>query len=51
MGHGDVNSSEQPTIIEALAGLKIVDIAAGSFHSIAVSSFGDVYRFDEKSGQ
>lgn len=46
LGHGDVNSKEQPTIIEALGGLKIVDIAAGSFHSIAVSSFGDVYRFD-----
>jgi alpha-tubulin suppressor-like RCC1 family protein len=45
LGHGDVNSHEIPLQIEALAGLKIVDISAGSFHSAAVSSFGDVYTW------
>lgn len=45
LGHGDVNSCDVPKQIEALAGLKIVDIAAGSFHSIAISSFGDVYSW------
>ena len=45
LGHDDVNSSETPKQIEALAGLKIIDIAAGSFHSIAISSFGDVYSW------
>lgn len=43
LGHGDVNTQEVPKLVEALAGLKIVDIATGSFHSVAVSSFGDVY--------
>lgn len=43
LGHGDVNSCENPKQIEHLAGLKIIDIAAGSYHSIAVSSFNDVY--------
>lgn len=45
LGHGDVNSSGTPKQIEALAGLKIIDIGAGSFHSVAVSSFGDVYSW------
>lgn len=45
LGHGDVNSHEVPLQVEALAGLKIIDIAAGSFHSVAVSSFGDVYSW------
>lgn len=43
LGHGDVSSIDVPKQIEALAGLKIVDIASGSFHSVAISSFGDVY--------
>lgn len=43
LGHDDVNSHDTPKQIEALAGLKIVDIAAGSFHSVAVTSFGDVF--------
>lgn len=45
LGHGDVNSYENPKLIEALAGIKIIDIAAGSFHSVAVSSFGDMYTW------
>jgi Regulator of chromosome condensation (RCC1) repeat len=45
LGHGDVNSHEVPLQIEALAGLKIIDVAAGSFHTIAISSFGDVYAW------
>ena len=45
LGHGDVNSHSNPKQIEALAGLKIVDISTGSFHSAAVSSFGDVYTW------
>lgn len=45
LGHGDVNSYDAPKQIEALAGLKIIDIAAGTFHSISISSFGDVYSW------
>ncbi|CAO1427149.1 unnamed protein product [Diamesa tonsa] len=43
LGHGDINSIEIPTLIEALAGIKIIDIGAGGFHSTAVSAFGDLY--------
>lgn len=43
LGHGDISSCTIPKQIEALAGLKVIDIAAGGFHSAAVSSFGDVY--------
>lgn len=45
LGHGDVSSIDTPKQIEALAGLKIVDIAAGTFYSAAVSAFGDVYSW------
>lgn len=45
LGHGDINSILSPMQVEGLAGLKIIDIAAGSFHSVAVSSFGDVYTW------
>lgn len=30
-------------LVEALAGIKIVDIACGAWHSAAVSAFGDLY--------
>lgn len=45
LGHGDVSSLKVPKQIEALAGLKIIDISAGLFHSVAISSFGDVYSW------
>ncbi len=45
LGHGDVRSHEQPILVEALAGVKIVDISCGNFHTMVVSSFGDVYSF------
>lgn len=45
LGCGDVNSCETPKQVEGLAGLKIIDIACGSFHSVAISAFGDVYTF------
>lgn len=32
-----------PALVEPLAGIKIVSISAGGWHSAAVSSFGDVY--------
>lgn len=43
LGHGDIGSIEIPTLVKALAGLKIIDIGAGAFHSTAVSAFGDLY--------
>lgn len=45
LGHGDVRSHEKPVLVEALAGIKIIDVDAGGFHTVAISSFGDVYSF------
>lgn len=45
LGHGDVNSHEKPTLVEALAGIKIIDVSCGGFSTIALSSFNDVYSF------
>ncbi|KAG5681646.1 hypothetical protein PVAND_011061 [Polypedilum vanderplanki] len=45
LGHGDVASQKVPKLIEAISGIKIVDIACGAFHSCLVSSFGDFYSF------
>ena len=43
LGLGTLETEQQPQIIEALSGMKIIDIACGAWHSAAVSSFGDVY--------
>lgn len=41
-----------PTEVNALSGLKIKKIAAGAFHSLALSEFGDVYAWGwNKDGQ
>lgn len=39
-------------LLEALAGIKIIDIAAGGWHSCALSEFGDLYVWGwNKKGQ
>ena len=43
LGHGNAESSHEPKIIEALLGIRIVKIAAGGWHSIAISDEGDVF--------
>ncbi|XP_058056076.1 uncharacterized protein LOC131207478 [Anopheles bellator] len=46
LGNGEIAPSEvAPKLVEALAGVKMVDIAAGGWHSAAVSSFGDLYTW------
>ena len=45
LGHGDRHSLEAPRCIEALNGLRIRDIAAGSNHSAAVTSSGELYTW------
>ncbi|XP_055615452.1 E3 ISG15--protein ligase HERC5 [Toxorhynchites rutilus septentrionalis] len=46
LGNGEITPHyERPQLIEALAGVKILDIAAGGWHSGAVSSFGDLYTW------
>ncbi|KAJ0181444.1 hypothetical protein K1T71_003529 [Dendrolimus kikuchii] len=45
LGHGDISNLEIPTEVEALAGVKIIKICAGGWHSLALSEFGDLYAW------
>uniref|UniRef100_A0A182Y8S6 Uncharacterized protein n=1 Tax=Anopheles stephensi TaxID=30069 RepID=A0A182Y8S6_ANOST len=46
LGNGEITAlSDQPRIVEGLAGVKVIDIAAQGWHSAAVSSFGDLYTW------
>ncbi|XP_053697522.1 probable E3 ubiquitin-protein ligase HERC3 [Sabethes cyaneus] len=46
LGNGIITPRQKlPQLVEALAGVKIVHIAAGAWHSAAVSSFGDLYTW------
>lgn len=45
LGHGDLTSLHEPTEVEALAGLKIIKISAGGWHSFALSESGDLYAW------
>lgn len=40
-----MRSHDTPVLIEALAGIKIIDLFCGAFHTAVISSFGDVYSF------
>lgn len=52
MGHGSVESSEYPQEIDVLGGVNIVKVAAGGWHSCALSESGDVYIWGwNESGQ
>lgn len=52
LGHGDVQSIDQPEEVEALGGVRIVQIAAGGWHSCALSEAGDLYVWGwNESGQ
>ncbi|XP_033219280.1 probable E3 ubiquitin-protein ligase HERC4 isoform X2 [Belonocnema kinseyi] len=45
LGHGDLEDCDNPKIIEALAGLKVSQIAASGWHSAVVTSQGDLYSW------
>ncbi|KAJ8735078.1 hypothetical protein PYW08_014328 [Mythimna loreyi] len=45
LGHGDITNQEVPTELDALAGIKIIKISAGGWHSLALSEFGDLYAW------
>jgi len=52
LGHGTVTSEDSPKLVMALDGMKIVKIAAGGWHSAAISEFHDLYMFGwNESGQ
>lgn len=45
LGHGDVTSLDTPRCIETLNGFRVRDVAAGSNHSAAVTSSGELYTW------
>lgn len=45
LGHGQLDDESSPRLVEAVAGIKIVEIAAGGWHSAAVSQDGDLYTW------
>nr|CAI5850903.1 unnamed protein product [Callosobruchus analis] len=45
LGHGTLNDESEPVLVDALAGLKIIQISAGGWHSCAVSKDGDLYTW------
>ena len=45
LGHGDIQQAKEPILVEALAGIPVKDIACGSWHSLALSEYGDVYSW------
>uniref|UniRef100_A0A146LTV1 RCC1 domain-containing protein 1 n=3 Tax=Lygus hesperus TaxID=30085 RepID=A0A146LTV1_LYGHE len=52
LGNDNVDTSPEPTEVHALAGIKCVSIAAGGWHSCAISSDGDLYTWGwNKFGQ
>jgi len=52
LGHGTLTNEESPRLVMALDGMKIVKIAAGGWHSAAISEFHDLYMFGwNESGQ
>ncbi|KAH8236688.1 hypothetical protein KR026_008374 [Drosophila bipectinata] len=45
LGQSVLKMEETPHLLEALAGIKITRIAAGGWHSAAISAFGDLYTW------
>ncbi|CAM8973960.1 unnamed protein product [Rhodiola kirilowii] len=43
LGTGDTQPTSQPILVHGLSGLTVVDIAAGGWHSTALTSDGEVY--------
>ena len=52
LGHGDLGTHKSPQLIEALAGVPIASVAAGGWHSLALSFCSDIYTWGwDCSGQ
>mmetsp|Transcript_67928 Transcript_67928/g.196699 ORF Transcript_67928/g.196699 Transcript_67928/m.196699 type:complete len:982 (+) Transcript_67928:42-2987(+) len=45
LGHGDVEERHQPHVIEALSHSRVIDVAVGVRHSVAVSDKGQVFTW------
>ncbi|OBS60702.1 hypothetical protein A6R68_08168 [Neotoma lepida] len=52
LGHGTLEAELEPRLLEALQGLRMVEVAAGGWHSVCVSETGDIYIWGwNESGQ
>ncbi|XP_023239739.1 RCC1 domain-containing protein 1-like isoform X2 [Centruroides sculpturatus] len=52
LGHGTTENEETPRVVEALEGIPIKMIATGGWHSVALSTIGDIYVWGwNESGQ
>lgn len=47
LGHGDREIQTLPTLVQALSGENIVEIACGDKHSVALTAGGDVFTWGE----
>ena len=45
LGHGDILPREEPSLIDALAGVTMKSVACGSWHSLSLSEYGEVYSW------
>ena len=45
LGHGNEDHVRQPRQVEALSGKKVVDLAVGSMHVLALTDEGEVYAW------
>ncbi|KAK2588070.1 hypothetical protein KPH14_004135 [Odynerus spinipes] len=45
LGHGDLEDCDDPKLVEALAGLNVVQISAAGWHSAVVTDQGDLYTW------
>uniref|UniRef100_UPI00398F75FA RCC1 domain-containing protein 1 isoform X2 n=1 Tax=Pristiophorus japonicus TaxID=55135 RepID=UPI00398F75FA len=52
LGHGSVEDVAEPSIVEALHGLAMAEVATGAWHSVSASASGDLYVWGwNESGQ
>uniref|UniRef100_A0A1B6JUZ2 RCC1 domain-containing protein 1 n=1 Tax=Homalodisca liturata TaxID=320908 RepID=A0A1B6JUZ2_9HEMI len=45
LGHGELENEEEPRLVEGLAGLVVVAVVCGGWHSCALTSDGDLYSW------
>eukprot|EP00475_Leptophrys_vorax_P023127 TRINITY_DN3153_c0_g1_i1.p1 TRINITY_DN3153_c0_g1~~TRINITY_DN3153_c0_g1_i1.p1 ORF type:complete len:528 (+),score=150.97 TRINITY_DN3153_c0_g1_i1:104-1687(+) len=45
LGHDDVDDKLVPAVVKAFEGIEIVQVAAGGYHSLAVSSSGELFAW------
>lgn len=43
LGHGDTNDQIEPTVVAALEGIVVIEVACGCYHTVFVSEDGDAF--------